>query len=639
MPSFFSFDDIVLVMSTAPLRLSSLLAVVLVLAGSAVVPGRGAAQSGQPVPLAPAPLSFKVLADQVNALFPVINTDVVEISGNRVTLASGRSQNIQPGVELILYREGRELYHPTTKKLLGRTEETLGRAVVAEVFENYSLATLAESKTAVQPGDHARSIAGKIRLTVLPLTTGTRSKIMEAATYELVQELERTGRFQTAFGDQVVGWLAQERIPVEEFMKGRGVREATQRFKLSHILALHFSMVQGKPFMDVRAFSAALDAPLLQSALFVPSTVRAQPTQQFSSGPGGQDVRVQRRSLLARLLSGDWEPNTYSAGAASIPIRSVATFPFMVLSMDVAVGPADKIPRIVVTEGERVFVYKVNGEKLDAEWTYDKRLRGRILSVQFADLNGDGVLDVVVNRQDVKTGMLSHILTSQNGRPVVLADEIPLLLLAVDEQGDGVNRGLWAQTYNGEKFWNRGTATRYVLKDHDVAATTRVIVHDSFRPTGATFSNIAGKERVLAFVDEQSRLRLTLGSQELWRSLTIVGGGLAQGQVAIPMLQTVVDKFFKFEPNPVSVDLDGDGVQEVVVPVNEDEAGRMAVVFRGPAGYRMQVVSSGFEGFVTGLGAIPAVEAGNPSLVAAVVRRSGVLRQTGDTQIVMTVPE
>ncbi len=596
--------------------------------------------SGQtPEQPAQAPASFKVLADQVAGLFPALQTEVVEVSGSRVTLASGRAQGVQPGLELTAFREGRELYHPTTKKLLGRTEETLGRLVVTEAFEAYSVATLVgEGSGKLQPGDRARVSAGKVRLTVVALTSGARSRLVEAATYELVQELERTGRFQVGFGDQVAVWLGQEKIAPEEFMRGKGSRAAAERFKIAHLLALHFTTAQGKPFMDVRLFSPALDAPVLQSALFVPPSVKPAPAQQFSAGPGSPVVRAERRSLLERLLSGDFEPNRYSASAASIPIRSVATFPFIVMSMDVAVAPADKVPRITLTDGQRVFLYRLKDQVLEAEWTYDKLMAGKILSVQFADLNGDGVLDVVVNRQDHKVGMLSYILTTRNGRPVVLAQDVPVILLAVDVQGDGVARTLWGQRYDPEKFWTRGTAYRYVLKDHDVSVAGQVLVHATFRPTGAAFANIAGKERVLAFVDEQSRLMITTAAgQELWRSLSAVGGGFAQGQVQVPMLMTIVDRFFTFEPNPVAVDLDGDGVQEIVVPVNQDESGRMAVVFRGPAGYRMQVVSSGFEGLVTGLGAIPGE--GGPSLVAAVLRRTGVWRNQGDTQIIMTVPE
>ena len=187
-------------------------------------------------------------------------------------------------------------------------------------------------------------------------------------------------------------------------------------------MAVHFTTVQGRLFMDVRVFSEALDAPRLQNALFVPSSVR--PTQTFSGGPDNLPQKAERRSLLTRLTSGDWEPNTYSAGASTIPLRSLATFPFPVIAMDVATGPQDKTPRVVSTDGERVFLYRIRGEKLEPEWTYDKRMVGRILSVQLADLNNDHVLDVVVNRQDYKTGMLSYILTTRQGKLAVLADDI-----------------------------------------------------------------------------------------------------------------------------------------------------------------------------------------------------------------------
>jgi hypothetical protein len=607
------------------------------LAAGAVAVASNPPGLAQPGPSSTVPASFRVLADQVTELFPLVTTEVIEVTGGGVTLAGGRNRGLVPGLELVVVREGRELYHPTTRELLGRMEQTLGRVVVAEVLEQYAVAKLIGGEgTAIQPGDKARVPAGKVRLAVVALAPGSRSKIVEAATYELVQELERRGRFQVVFGDHIAVWLGQESIPAEDFMKGRGVREAAAKFKLPHLLALHFTTVQGRLFMEVRLFSDAAEAPLLQNALFVPSTIRPPPAQAFSTGPGGP-VRIERRSLLARLLSGDWEPNTYSAGAASIPLRSLATFPFPVMSMDVAVDPQDKASRLVLTDGQRVFVYRIRGEKLEPVWTYDKRMLGKILSVQFADLNGDNVLDVVVNRQDAKAGMMSYILTTSQGRAAVLADEIPLILFAVDEPGDGLNKTLWAQAYHAERFWTRGTATRYLLREGKVEPAGRAVVHDAFRPTGATFSNVGGKERVLAFVDEYHRLTIALGGQELWRSLTIVGGGLAQGHLQLPMLQTMVDKFFKFEPNPVSVDLDGDGVQEVVVPINEDEAGRLAVVFRGPAGFRIQVVNSGFEGFITGLGAVPG-ETG-PSLVAAVLKRTGVFRQGGDTQIIMTVPE
>src|SRR5216684_260608 len=198
-----------------------------------------------------APLSFKVLADQLTALFPTIQTDIVEVTESRVILAAGRGQGVQPGLELVGYREGRELIHPRTKQSLGRMEETLGRLVVSQVFENYSVATQVDGPK-VQAGDRARVSAGKIRLTVLPLGMAARPKVTEVAVQEMLQELDRTSRFRVAFGDQVLAWLAQEKISSDDFLKGKGVAEAAQKFNLTHLLALNFSMVDGKLYMDAR---------------------------------------------------------------------------------------------------------------------------------------------------------------------------------------------------------------------------------------------------------------------------------------------------------------------------------------------------------------------------------------------------
>ena len=153
-----------------------------------------------------------------------------------------------------------------------------------------------------------------------------------------------------------------------------------------------------------------------------------------------------------------------------------------------------------------------------------------------------------------------------------------------------------------------------------------------------TFSNIAGKDhRVMAFVDERSRLVIADGAVQMWRSLTPVGGGgLAKVHLRERSFQTDIDKFMPVEPHPVSVDLDGDGIDEIVVPVNQDESGRMAVVFKGPAGFRMQVVNSGFEGMVTGLGAIAGQDGGYPSLLATVTKRTGLLKDSGETQVILT---
>jgi hypothetical protein len=99
-----------------------------------------------------------------------------------------------------------------------------------------------------------------------------------------------------------------------------------------------------------------------------------------------------------------------------------------------------------------------------------------------------------------------------------------------------------------------------------------------------------------------------------------------------------ITKFYKIEPTPLAVDLDGDGIEELVVPQNLVKEGLLAVVFKGPAGYRLQSIDTGFDAGITTLGAFKTDDAIQPTLVATVVRFSNFLNTSGETQIIMTLP-
>jgi hypothetical protein len=588
-----------------------------------------------------APGSLTVLVDQVLGLFPKVDGEILEVQGQNVTLSLGRRDGVLPGLELSLYREGRELYHPKTKELLGRTEEALGRMVITQVSEAYSTGVITQPGD-IRPGDKARVSAGKIKLTLLPLVEGVKDGLVEAAVHDLIEGLTRTGRFQVGMGDGVAVALLEQGLKREEILEGKGLAAVTGRFKLENVLVVQFKQVQKKPFMDVRLFAFPGATQQLSTAMFVPPSIKAPIKGDFSSsGQARQNqTAVPQRSFLMRLLSGDLDSGAYSTGEASIPLREVAKFPFVVTSLDVAVAPIDRIARLAITDGERVFLYRLVERVLEAEWTYKPDTRGRIFSVQLADVDGDGALEVVANRYHPNPGILLNgfIMTTRNGRATPLVENVDQILLAVDANGDGIKKTLWSQPFVTDGFFKKGAVERVVLRDGKLVSDGRVRVPNSFRATGATFSNIAGKgTRALSFVDENSRLRVALDTEDAWRSSTPIGGGVPKLEV-----QTFIERggrsyLYQPEPMPLAVDLDGDGVEEVVVVQNQ-VPGRLGVIFRGPAGYRFQSVNSGFEGAVTGLGAI-ANEGSIPTLVVSVVRYYGMLSSAGETQIIMTTGE
>jgi hypothetical protein len=592
-------------------------------------------------PTVPPSASLVAIADQVAALFPRVAGDVIEVNGSTVTLGIGKRDGVQPGLELTLFRPGRELHHPKTGELLGRTETTVGRVRVEQVFEAYSTGSVAAGVQATA-GDVARISAGKQRITVIAVVSGVRENVVEAALSEIIEALNRTGRFQVALGDRVGVWAAEQGIKPEQLLDGRGLGEAADRFKLEHVLALHFSIVQKRPFVEARFLSLPNTTALMTSTAFVPQSVRTAQGQRFSSGADRNPAQPRQRSLLARILGGELEAGTYSSGENSIPLKEIGKFGFPVIAMDVAVAPKDQVPRVVLTDGDRIWVYRVVERAMEPEWTYENRFvrPGRIMSVQLADLDGDGVLEVVANRYhaDPQILLTSFILANRNGKPAEIYWDSAQFLYAVDAEGGGLKKTLWGQGFSPDVFFRKGQAIRYVLKGDKIVADGAVRVPAGFRATGATMANIAGKgtgSRTLVFVDEHNRLRVAVESEEAFRSSTPVGGG---GYLKVELLKARTERggrseFFNFEPMPLAVDLDGDGVDEVIVSQNQLD-GHLAILFRGPAGYRVQTVNSGFEGVITGLGAIHGETP--PTLIAAVVRFNNYFRTAGETQIIMT---
>ncbi|HKZ08622.1 MAG TPA: hypothetical protein VJU81_24350 [Methylomirabilota bacterium] len=585
-----------------------------------------------------------VLADQLVDLFPKVEGDVLELQGNTVTLGAGRKDGLRPGLEMALFREGREIKHPKTGQVLGKTEENLGRVTVTSVQEQFSQGAVTVAGSGeLRPGDRFRISAGKIRLVLVPLTGGVRDALVETATQELVERLNASGRFTVTMGDQVNLFLAEQGIKADDFLAGRGVKEAAQRYRFEHLLVVQFKRVQSKPFMEARFFSMPVTEPLVSSSAFVPPSIRAlSERERFSSArTDANRPQAKQRSLLQRLLGGDLEAGSYSSGEGTIPLKEVGRLGFAVVAMDIAVQPKDRLPRVVVSDGDRVYQYKIVGQKVEAEWSFSTRTLGRVFSLQLADLDGDGIFEIVGNRFHVKAGLNSFILSAKDGKPKFLVDTVESFLFAVDVKGEGVKQTLWAQRYNPDTFFTIGQADEVVVKKGSLDVVKQVRAPSTFRPMGATFSNIAGKDtRALALVDEANRLRISLDGEDIWRSSTSVGGGYTKMELVIPRgRQGDITKFYKIEPTPLALDLDGDGIDELVVPQNLVKEGLLAVVFKGPAGYRLQSIDTGFEGGITALGGFRTDDAVQPTMVATVVRFNNFLNTSGETQIIMTLPQ
>jgi hypothetical protein len=377
------------------------------------------------------------LVEQLMDLFPKFEGEVLEVQADSLTLGAGVRAGARPFLEVELFRQGREIKHPRTGETLGRAEDALGTTRISLVQEAFSVAK-APTGVEIKPGDRFRVTSGKVNIVLLPLLGSLRERLVETATQELVERLAATGRFRVTMGDTINVFLAQQRLTASDFLAGKGVREASERFKADNILAVYFTRAQGKPFMDVRFFSAPRPDPAVTSSFFVPpATLRAaNPPPRFSQGGPANPPQARPRSLLQRLLGGDLEAGSYSTGENSLPLREVAKFKFPVLAMDIAVAPKDKIPRMVVSDGDQIYMYRIVDQKVEPEWSKSVRSVGRVFSLQLADLDGDGILEVIGNLRAEARGQRLHRL--REGRQALRGDRVRVRLpLRGGSQGRG----------------------------------------------------------------------------------------------------------------------------------------------------------------------------------------------------------
>jgi len=87
------------------------------------------------------------LATKIYQDLPLVEGYVINVSGDELTLDIGLNKSIKKGMKCIIYREGQEIIHPITKKVLGKQTEELGEVKLTQVYSQYSVGRVIKSDT------------------------------------------------------------------------------------------------------------------------------------------------------------------------------------------------------------------------------------------------------------------------------------------------------------------------------------------------------------------------------------------------------------------------------------------------------------------------------------------------------------
>jgi hypothetical protein len=322
---------------------------------------------GLPSP-SPAENILSHLKDTALSYFKPLKGEIVAVKGNMIISDLGASSGIKKGMKLSILREGAPFLHPVTKEPIGKTERSVGKAVVRDVCQENSTLEIIQGEG--REGDIVRMPEMKVK--VLFFQDRTVDWGLGESYYHLLKE---SGRFE--FID----------TPLDSGDSSLIVAEAK---RLGAQLALILSQEGALPH-----------ALLKQRLLWTDDSVVLSESEVQLDEAVVKDIK---------LGEGLFPPQT----AASDTILSF-DLPFSARLVAAGDVDGDGKRELIITRGSRIDIYT---EGVDLQNKYEiKGLSGEeFLWIDVLDVNGDGKDEIIVTSMR-NNEIISSVYEIRGGEP------------------------------------------------------------------------------------------------------------------------------------------------------------------------------------------------------------------------------
>ncbi|MZH40677.1 MAG: VCBS repeat-containing protein [Nitrospinae bacterium] len=351
------------------LAMSCIMQVSLVVALALIVPVKALAQSSA---------SLDRMVSQIETLFPPLEGYVIAVEGSGLTLDLKQGMPVEPGDRLKLIRYGRELFHPVTKKKVGRKETDLGEVEVLEVRKDFSRARALDPTVLPKEGDGVRSPFQKLSFLIAPPQIKSKKKVnTDRLRYNLESRLKKHPRFDVPSFDLGL-WMIDNKLNIKSVLQSRNLEKLNRKVKTDFILIPSIRGVKGKMAMNYKLVSA-VDGSLKKQADIMSENL---PTPD---APGEKRRRTQ--------TSFDREKESFKFVGKHLFAREIVDFDVGDLNGD---GKNEFIFidrfRIMVFENEKGYLSRITQFKT-------RKNIDHFLAVDVGDINGNGRDEIFVTNQ------------------------------------------------------------------------------------------------------------------------------------------------------------------------------------------------------------------------------------------------
>jgi flagellar assembly FlgT-like protein len=452
------------------------------------------------------------IAERISAAFPKVVGRVIGLEQERVLLDLGGKDQVIPGLELQVYREGQEFKHPYTGQVLGKLDRDVGRVRVLEVQPNFSAAEVIQQAegTSVQQGDQVRVTSARVIL-ALPNAdvTDVAGANTRSVTRDLLNALVKTGRFEVMSDQRIRAALQEEKIAVPDQFSDSAVLQALwKRLRVTGVLLAKLSLMEKAVQLNVQVLSTVRgDSITLASA-----EVKGAAPKFASTGRGG---------------------GSFAAGESSPRIDQIALrsqdVPFKGQAMAVGEFTGDGTMKLAISDGQGVYIYDLEKGGIKLIWSLPGSTADEVVALDAADINKNGVAEIFVTNHALGShhpdrNLRSYVLEYRDGKFVKIWDDVPLNFRIL-EGTDGAPQ-LYAQGSGDNKPFD-GPVRKYTWQGNRYVAGEAVPLPKMFNVIyGFSLADLDGDgSSKILILDQQDHLRVyDRGGTEIYRSSDRYGG-------------------------------------------------------------------------------------------------------------------
>ncbi len=525
---------------------------------------------------------------------------VISVEGQEVILDKGRADGVNPGDLFTVYKQGKKIVHPTTKKVLGYLKIPVGKVEVRRLDQNFCTAAILTAQEEIKVGYPAVRFADQ-KVLVVETVPGAALKLLPLLKTKLPDLTFEVAK-GISWNELSPTYLARQGVDLVFVTDGRDLRVYNARLEIMQIYGLGAYGV------------AAPQAPGPQPAPRVsPPPAPQKPAPQPPAPQGMVPLPPPPPPAAGVPAPQAKGPYPYSTLQYRQPIapsfRKVGRLPEVVIDLEVGDADRDGQPEIVYLTPNSLHITKY---RAPGSWRYDYRGFGKILNFSLGP-KGWIALNVYVEKE----GMRSLLLRFYQGRFEEVVKDANFIFGFFDFDADGVKETLLAQSYDKNKFFGLPVYDVRPDRQGKLVYRRKLEVPLNFQILGAAFADVDGDGRREIICENKARkIQIFKGRQKIWQSNRKVGGSIYSLLVSSGEGTLSYKMAISAEIDPIVYDLNGDGVQEVILVANKSahrdlipgipayEAGEVLVLTRTAMGYSLLPLTGSFEGPLQGLAVV-----------------------------------